>query len=264
MKFKGVDLTPLMGIGGWAIDVIEKAIPDQIGIVYMENHKAWFLWDFYPTLFLGTGPINYWVIFEDRIPGELVDEVIIKPWLEARFERFIYSLFLWFKSIDLGALAPTQETIEAIAEQWNELKGKEIRIPILWIDKNFAGTFIWQETKEGSKPVGIDKLTEWFMLGLKSPEEIPEEAIPKGWRALVEVLGDKGYEGYLVGYLGFFAEGYDNLEALTTIREGYLEAFKEGFEANPHIVKGIEFLLMGTKWYEKFMKLKEELKGVRV
>ena len=264
MKFKGVDLTPLMGIGGWAIDVIEKAIPDQIGIVYSGNHKAWFLWDFYPSLFFGRGLIYYWVIFEDRIPGELVDEVIIKPWLEARFERFIYSLFGWFKSIDLGLLTPNQDTIEAIAEQWQELKGKEIRIPILWIDDNFAGTFIWQETEEGSKPVRIDKVEEVFMLGLKPADEIPEEALPKGWRTYVEVLGDEGYEGKFVSIPGIFGESYDNLEALTNIKEGLWEALKVDFETDPHIVKGIEFLLMGTKWYEKFMKLKEELKGVRV
>jgi len=269
MKFKGVDLTPLMGIGGWAIDVIEKAIPDRVAYTFVENYKAWFLWDFYPTAFLGVHLTYYWGVFEERLPWELAEEVIVKPFKDLRFERAIASMVSYFELVKQGFIEP-RVFLEDLVKQYRELRDRNIKIPLLWRNENFVGTFIWGENENGElQPVRIDRLSQMFYAVLNSPKELSENEIPekgKHWEVVINVLNPatNQYELRGISLVGFFGERFDGADDIATIREEMLESFKRKFEENPDIVKAVEFLLMGTKWYDHFKQLQGELEKVRV
>ena len=178
MKFKGVDITPLMGIGGWAIDVIEKSIPNKVAYTYSEPHKAWFVWDFYPTAFLGLHPVIFNIFPEERFTPELAEEVIVKPFLEARFERFVLSMVLWFGLIDNHKDNILEQLIPAILGDQKKERKSDIKIPLLWsypegLEKGVY-TFIAYEPKEGEpfRPIPLDIVVLRMGTQLK---EIPSE-----------------------------------------------------------------------------------------
>ena len=271
MKFKGVDLTPLMGIGGWAIDVIEKAIPNKIAYVFSENHKAWFLWDFYPTAFLGIHSIVFNIFPEERLNSELAEEIIIKPWINARFERFILSFLWWFRFLENFEETKLGEFITAIVEDYQENKQKEIKIPLLWyyqdegLNKG-AYTFLAYGSDENGnlKPVRLDKvLIAMGDLLKEAPPEIKEEKWE--WENFVWI-GEKGkaLNSYLLLPTPVFMGSVIPTEDAPAIREILLENINALIEEYPYHLKGIELLLMGSKWHKKLLELKEILGKVNI
>jgi len=271
MKLKNVDLTPLMGIGGWAIDVIEKAIPDSIGIVHSAKHRAWFLWDFYPTAFLGVHLTHFWAVFEDRLPWELAEEVIVKPFKALRFERSIASMISYFEMVKHEMITP-EVFIEDLIKQYEELKDKKdfIEIPILWKDGDFVGTFIWGGEINGFlKPVSLEKIIDTFYLAISPPKNFSEKDIPendKHWEVVIQLFNPSTnqYETRGISLVAFQGESFEGADDIATIREEMLESFKQKFEENPDIEKAIETMLMGTKWFNRFKKLQKEMQNIKI
>ncbi len=271
MKFKGVDLTPLMGIGGWAIDVIEKAIPDRVAYTLVENYKAWFLWDFYPTAFLGPHIIVINLFPEERLNPELAQEVIIRPWVEARFERFVLSMIWWFRLWETLEAKNLEELVRGIVEDYRVEKQMEIKIPLLWhyqgesLDKGLY-TFFTYETAEGEplKPVRLDKVLMAMGEPLKeAPPEIKKEKWD--WKTFV-LIGEKGKEtdGHRTLPMPAFIGNVLSVDEAPRVREILLGDIATLTEENPQYLKGVELLLMGTKWHGRLLELKEEIGMVKV
>jgi len=270
MKFKGVDITPLMGIGGWAIDVIEKSIPNKVAYTYSEPHKAWFVWDFYPTAFLGPHMVIFSIFPEERFTPELAEEVIVKPWLEARFERFVFSMIWWFKVIGELSIEEIKQLVQGIPEGVKEQRELEIKIPLLWsypegLEKGVYTFFTYEPKENGSiNPVPLNKVS--MILG-SNIKEIPHELSGEFWDWHTFVwTGEKGKEinSYLLLPFPLFIGIKGSIDEAINIKNTILEEIEEDIKENPQLLKGVELLLMGTKWYEKLQKLKKELKKIQV